>query len=158
MRLTSIPQAFRNVNRATEILSVLSKYGLADWISRLNLDFAKGLFKDRDGEALAKHPRPVRIRLAIEELGPTFIKLGQLLSTRPDLVGQELASELGILQTSTHPDPPEVVRQIIEEELGQPIEVIFREFDEVPLASASIGQVHRAVLESGESVVGESPA
>jgi ubiquinone biosynthesis protein len=153
MRLTSIPQAFRNVNRATEILSVLSKYGLADWISRLNLDFAKGLFKDRDGEALAKHPRPVRIRLAIEELGPTFIKFGQLLSTRPDLIGQELASELGILQTSTHSDPPEVVRQIIEEELGQPIEVVFREFDEVPLASASIGQVHRAVLESGESVV-----
>ena len=153
MRLTSIPQAFRNVNRATEILSVLSKYGLADWLSRLNLDFVKGLFKDRDGESLAKHPRETRVRLAIEELGPTFIKMGQLLSTRPDLVGRQLASELAKLQTSIHPDPPDVVRQIIEAELGQPAQTIFKKFDDQPLASASIGQVHRAVLETGEQVV-----
>jgi len=153
MRLIAIPQAFRNVNRATEILSVLSKYGLADWIHRLNLDFAKGLFKDRDGEALAAHSREVRIRMAIEELGPTFIKLGQLLSTRPDVVGKRLASELGKLQSSTPADPPEVVHQIIEEELGQPTAEIFKEFHDTPLASASIGQVHRAVLSTGENVV-----
>ena len=63
MKISSIPQIYRNINRGTEILSVLSKYGLASWISRLNLDFAKGLLKDRDGEALARHSREARIRM-----------------------------------------------------------------------------------------------
>jgi ubiquinone biosynthesis protein len=153
MRIRSIPQSYRNVNRGIEILSVLSKYGLADWISRLNLDFAKGLLKDRDGEALARHTREARIRMALSELGPTFIKLGQLLGTRPDLVGAALASELKKLQTDAPADRPEVVRRTIQEELGQPMEDLFQEFDERPIASASIGQVHRAVLKSGQRVV-----
>ena len=106
MKLSSIPNVYRNVNRATEILSVLSKYGLADWISRLNLDFAKGIFKDRDGEAYARNTREARTRMALSELGPTFIKLGQLLSTRPDLVGSQLADELSKLRTAAPADPP----------------------------------------------------
>ncbi len=153
VKITAIPQIYRNVNRLREILSVFSKYGLADGISRLNLDFAKGLLKNRDGEALARHTRERRVRMALEELGPTFVKLGQILSTRPDLVGRSLAEELKQLQDQVPADPPEVVQQIVEDELGQPIEDLFSEFDDRPLASASIGQVHRARLTSGEDVV-----
>lgn len=153
MKISSIPQIYRNVNRLTELLSVLSKYGLADGISRLNLDFAKGLLKNRDGEALARHTRETRIRMALGELGPTFIKLGQILSTRPDLVGKKLADELRTLQDKAPADPPEKIREIIEAELGQPIDALFEGFTDEPIASASIGQVHRAKLKTGEDVV-----
>lgn len=153
MKISTIPQIYRNVNRLTEILSVLSKYGLADGISVLGPNFVKDLIKNREGEAIARHPRETRIRMAIEELGPTFIKLGQILSTRPDVVGLPLAHELRKLQDHVASDPPEVVRRLVEEELGQPIEDIFVFFDDKPLASASIGQVHLAQLKSGESVV-----
>lgn len=158
MRIASLPQSFRNARRATEIVSVLSKYGLADWISQLPLDslglgFIKGMLRAPDGEALARHTREARIRLAMTELGPTFIKLGQILSTRPDLAGVELAGELKQLQADVPADPPATVRKIVEEELGEPIEAIFADFNDQPLASASIGQVHRARLHSGEQVV-----
>jgi ubiquinone biosynthesis protein len=153
MKISTIPQIYRNVNRLTEILTVLSRFGLADWLSRIQLDFAKNFLKDRDGEALARHTREARIRLALTELGPTFIKLGQLLSTRPDLVGQDLAEELSHLQQDLAADPPDVVRKIVEDELGQPVEELFDEFNDVPLASASIGQVHSARLKAGDLVV-----
>ena len=151
MKISSIPIAYRSVNRSTEIISILSKYGLSDWISRLNLDFAKGLLKNSDGEALARKTREERIRLALGELGPTFVKLGQLLSTRPEVIGEALASELEKLQQNTPSDSPEVIRQIVEEELGQPIDELFREFEDVAIASASIGQVHRATLRPGSA-------
>ncbi len=153
MKITSVPQIYRNANRWREILSTLSKYGLAGWISRFDLSFAKGLLKNRNGEVLAKHSRETRIRLALEELGPTFIKLGQILSTRPDLAGIALADELKKLQTDVPADPPDVVRTTIETEMGQPIEDLFAEFNEKPLASASIGQVHLARLHNGDEVV-----
>ncbi len=153
VKITAIPQIYRNVNRLREILSVFSKYGLADGISRLNLDFAKGLLKNRDGEALARHTRERRIRMALEELGPTFVKMGQILSTRPDLVGRSLSEELKLLQEHVPADPPDAVHRIVEDELGQPIADLFLEFDDRPLASASIGQVHRARLKNGEPVV-----
>ncbi|MCA9215255.1 MAG: AarF/ABC1/UbiB kinase family protein [Planctomycetales bacterium] len=153
MKITSIPQIYRNVNRLTEVLSVLSKYGLADGISRLNFDFAKGLLKNRDGEALARHTREARIRMALTELGPTFIKLGQILSTRPDLVGKKLADELRSLQDNAPADPPDRIREIIEAELGQPIDNLFDDFRDDPIASASIGQVHRAKLKTGDEIV-----
>jgi ubiquinone biosynthesis protein len=152
MKITTIPQVYRNVNRWREILSILSKYGLANWISRFDLTFAKGLLKNRDGEVLARHTRETRIRLAIEELGPVFIKLGQILSTRPDLVGATLAEQLKILQTDVPADSAEVVRATIENELGQSVERLFVDFDATPMASASIGQVHRARLSSGAEV------
>ena len=153
MRISSIPQIYRHLNRWREILSVLSKYELATWIGRLGPDFAKDLLKARGGTPIARHPWKTRLRLALAELGPTFIKLGQVLSTRPDLVGVELAEELQQLQTNVPADPPEVVRATVEAELGCPIEEAFAKFDDEPLASASIGQVHRARLRCGEAVV-----
>lgn len=153
MKITSIPQLYRNVNRWGEVISVLSKYGLANWVSRLDYDFVKGLFRDADGEVLAKHRPEVRVRLAFNELGPTFIKLGQILSTRPDLVGVELAAELQHLQSEVRADPAAAIRQTIERELGRPVEKVFAEFDDTPMASASIGQAHRARLHTGERVV-----
>ncbi|HWA97745.1 MAG TPA: AarF/ABC1/UbiB kinase family protein, partial [Pirellulales bacterium] len=108
MKITSIPQIYRHIARWREIIAVLSKYGLADWISRFDLEFAKGLFKDPGGELLARQSPETRVRLALNELGPTFIKLGQLLSTRPDLVGIKLATELQHLQDETRADPPSV--------------------------------------------------
>src|SRR4030095_3004131 len=98
MKLTSIPQFARNANRLREIVTILSKYGLADWMSRLDIDFVKKLFKGRDGTGLADLSRETRIGLALHDLGTTFIKLGQLLSTRPDLIGPGLARELSSLQ------------------------------------------------------------
>ncbi|HVT29191.1 MAG TPA: AarF/UbiB family protein, partial [Lacipirellulaceae bacterium] len=153
MKISTIPNIYRNVNRWREILAILSKYGLADWLSRFDVALVKGILKNRDGEALAHLNRETRIRLAIEELGPTFIKFGQILSTRPDQIGMPLAQELQKLQTSVACDGPEVVRQTIEAELGKPTEELYADFDTTPIASASIGQAHRARLHEGDDVV-----
>ena len=153
MKLNAIPQIYRHLGRWYEILAVLSKYELAAWIGRLGPDFAKDLFKARGGAAIARHPWETRLRMALAELGPTFIKLGQILSTRPDLVGVKLAEEFRNLQENVPADPPAVVRKLIESELGQTIETLFAEFEPEAMASASIGQVHRARLHSGEAVV-----
>lgn len=152
MRIGTIPQVYRNVNRWREILSILSKYGLAGWLSRFEFSFGKGLFKNSSGEVLADESRETRIRMAMEELGPTFIKLGQIMSTRPDMVGATLAEELEKLQRRVPPDAPGVVTQLVEEELGCQLSDVFAEFSETPVASASIGQVHRARLVTGEEV------
>jgi ubiquinone biosynthesis protein len=153
MKITTIPHVYRNANRWREILAILSKYGLAEWIGRFDVPLIKGFLKNRDGESLAHLSRETRIRLAIEELGPTFIKLGQILSTRPDQVGMALARELQKLQTSVACDEPDVVCQTIKTELGKDVSELFVDFDTTPLASASIGQAHRARLTSGEDVV-----
>lgn len=153
LRILALREIYRHGARWAEILSVLSKYGLADWIDRLGLEVARDLIKGPTGEAVARLPWTTRIRMALTELGPTFIKLGQLLSTRPDVVGVALARELEELQEHVAADPPEVVRQIIVQELGRPAEEVFDEFHDEPLASASIGQVHRARLKTGENVV-----
>ena len=152
MRISAIPQIYRNVNRWGEILSILSKYGLADWLSRFEFALGKSWLKNRNGQILADESRETRIRLAMEELGPTFIKLGQIMSTRPDIVGGELADELQKLQTRVPADDRESVAALIEAELGQPIDEVFAEFSDEPVASASIGQVHRARLRTGEQV------
>ena len=89
----------------------------------------------------------------LDELGPTFVKFGQLLSTRPDVVPLDIVSELRKLQDDVSPVPFEAVEQVIEEELGLSIERAFLSFEEIPIAAASIGQVHRATLPTGEEVV-----
>lgn len=152
MRISTIPQIYRNMNRWGEILSILSKYGLADWLSRFDFRIGKSLLKNRNGQLLAEESRETRIRLALEELGPTFIKLGQIMSTRPDVVGSELADELQKLQANVPADPEDIIEETLSHELGQSIDEIFANFSKQPVASASIGQVHRARLHTGEEV------
>ncbi|MDZ4849134.1 MAG: AarF/UbiB family protein [Pirellulaceae bacterium] len=153
MKISTIPRLYRNVRRWQEIIVILRRYGLADWLSRLQLDFIRDWIKDETGVPLASYTRETRIRMAITELGPTFIKLGQVLSLRPDLVGSALATELQMLQTQVPADSFELVQNIVSSELGLSIDEAFLSFEETPIASASIGQVHRAQLHDGTPVV-----
>ena len=100
-----------------------------------------------------KGPRGQRIREALEDLGPIFIKFGQMLSTRRDLLPGDIAEELALLQDKVPPFPGVQARQIIEKSLGKPVHELFDEFDETPLASASVAQVHTARLKDGREVV-----
>lgn len=103
---------------------------------------------------IREQPRGVRLRMALQELGPIYVKFGQILSTRRDLLPADIADELAGLQDRVPPFPGEQARRLIEEELGSPVGELFAEFDESPLASASIAQVHRARLkDDGEVVV-----
>ena len=104
-----------------------------------------------------QHPAPVdtgvRLRRLLEDLGPTFVKLGQVLSTRPDLVPADVMVELEHLQDHVPPEPDQTVRRMIETELGAPVEQLFARFDWTPMAAASLGQVHAASLPDGRRVV-----
>ena len=100
-----------------------------------------------------KPPRGVRIRRALEELGPIYVKFGQILSTRRDLLPDDIAVELARLQDQVPPFPGERAKSIVEKALGQPVEQSFAEFDSTPLASASIAQVHAATMHDGRKVV-----
>ena len=153
MKLAAITKLERNVRRSGEIIGVLAKYGLADWVKGLNFSWIQERIKSVDGQHIPDLKIEERVRLAFTELGTTFIKLGQTLSTRPDLVGPEMARELANLQTAAPADPPETVRSTIETEFGKPLSKLFADFNETPLASASIAQVHLAQLPSGEHVV-----
>ena len=153
MKFTALARLERNVHRVGEIIAVLAKYGLADWFKGLHYSWIQDRLRSADGQQIKDLKVEERARLAFTELGTTFIKLGQVLSTRPDLVGPELADELAHLQTRVPADPPDVVRATIEAEFGRPVSQVFARFDETPLASASIAQVHVAKLHSGEEVV-----
>ncbi|WP_044304026.1 ABC1 kinase family protein [Rhodopirellula sallentina] len=153
MKLTSIPSLYRNLRRGREILLVLRRYGLADWLSRSQSLPFRNWIKDRSGVPLTQYSRVERIRMAITELGPTFIKVGQVLASRPDLVGIELADELKRLRGRVEPDTAEQVRATLRSELGDDFEKNFSSICYTPLATASIGQVHRAVLLDGSRVV-----
>jgi ubiquinone biosynthesis protein len=153
MLLDSLIRMQENATRLREILAVLGKYGLADWLARARIRWLRKYLVTPQGQQLDQLRTEERVRLALLELGTTFIKLGQMLSTRPDLVGPSLAAELSQLQDSTPADPPEVVRKTIEADLGQPAERLFEEFCYEPIASASIGQVLAARLPGGPAVV-----
>ena len=152
MAIGRIRKATRHIARYREIFSTLVRYGLADWASRVDYELAKDLLQRQAPPELLALSTPERVRRALMELGPTFIKFGQVLSVRPDLVGVALADELKMLQTSVTPDPSFDVERIIEGELGKPLREIFSTFEPEPVASASIGQVHRAWLLTGEKV------
>ncbi len=153
MEIPDISQLVRNTGRFREVVLIMAKYGLAEWLDATNASWVRALLKESQFVDLEHLSREARIREATTELGTTFIKLGQMLSTRPDLIGPELADELVKLQSGTPPDSPEQVRVTVEEELGKPVEELFENFDEQALASASIGQVHVAQLSDGTDVV-----
>lgn len=139
--------------RLAEIAAVFAKYGLADWLNNTDYDWVQRRLRSDGGENLTHRSTDERIRLALTELGTSAVKLGQILSTRPDIIGPRLVAELSRLQANTPPEPVEDVIATIQVELGAPLGDLFSSFDQTPLASASIGQVHRAVLPGGELVV-----
>ncbi|MGD9235824.1 MAG: AarF/UbiB family protein [Desulfobacterales bacterium] len=151
-----IGRTYRHLNRYRQILAILFKYGFGDLLDRLSIDqyIGAGLqaISRKRAERVAKLTRPQRLRMAFEELGPTYIKLGQILSTRPDLVPVDILEELSRLQDEVPPFPFEDVKTVIESEFGLPAEKLFDQLDEKPLASASIGQVHEARTKDGEPV------
>jgi ubiquinone biosynthesis protein len=135
---------------------VFANHGFGTLMDRLGilkfLNIDKQSREYSDGE-ISKLSIGARLRLSFEELGPTFIKLGQIMSTRPDLLPHDIIHELEKLQDAVAPFPMTEVREVIEFELGDKLENIFKEFKEEPIAAASIGQVHRAKLLSGKDVV-----
>ena len=153
MKITSLPRYKRNAVRFEQIVRILAKYGLADWLESIDREFLRKLLVRNGGEAFQAMSRAERVRMALTELGTTFIKLGQMLSTRADLVGPDLARELTKLQTDTPPDAPEIVWETIELDLGRPVDELFVHFEDKPVASASIAQAHRATLPDGEAVI-----
>jgi len=153
MQLQTAAKLPGDVARAYEVARVLIKYGLAEWLKGTDWEPARRMLTSHTGEVLTDQAFPARLRLALTELGTTFIKLGQVLGTRPDLVGPDVARELSRLQSGTPADPPDVVVATVEKELARPIAECFLEFDKVAMASASIGQVHHAKLLNGRPVV-----
>ncbi len=156
-KLGAIGRTYRHLNRYHRILRVLFKYGFDDLVDRLHIDqyLESGLrmINRKPREQIARLSRPERLRLVFEELGPTFIKLGQLLSTRPDFIPADYLDELAKLQDKIPPFSYDEVCTIFEEEMGKAPDQVYHYFDSTPLAAASIGQVHRAVLDGGEEVV-----
>jgi ubiquinone biosynthesis protein len=152
-----VSRTYQHVNRYRQILTVLVKYGFDDLVDRLKigqyLEIGLQIIARRDQAHIEKHTRAERVRMILEELGPTFVKLGQVASTRPDLVPAEFISELEKLRDAVPPFPFEQVREIVAAELHRPPAELFAKFEPESLAAASIGQVHRARLPDGEEVV-----
>ncbi len=155
-QLTGVGRTYLHLNRYRQILQVFFKYGFDELLDVLKIDqlveFGRQKFSSSRRERVESLSGPQRLRLALEELGPTFIKFGQILSTRPDLVPLPFALELSRLQDQVPPFPYPEAAEAIREALGKGPEEIFSEFEEKPLAAASIGQVHRAVLPDGTEV------
>ncbi len=152
-----IGRTYRYINRYREIITVLIKYGFADIIARSKLetviDFGRKLVYKNPDKTVLKLSRWERIRLVLEELGPTFIKLGQVMSTRPDLIPVALITELEKLQDSVKPFPSDIATGVVEKELEEPIGNVFLHFEKEPVAAASVAQVHRATLLDGTEVI-----
>ncbi len=149
-----INATIKNLGRIKKLVEVLLKYGFEDFVinSGLNRIF-KRKKKTREYPQEPEQNRWTRLRMVMEELGPTFIKLGQMLSNRPDLLPEPLIKEFEKLQDDVAPFDVEDAKRIIEEETGSTIEELYQYFDDKSIGSASIGQVHRARLQSGEDVV-----
>lgn len=149
--------AMRDLGRLHDIASILIRYGFGDMVKRLGLErllekAGRALNWTRFEELLRLDP-PQRVRKAMEEMGPTFIKFGQILATRVDLFPPDWITEFEKLHDRVPPLPFEKLRSQIEEDLSGSVSEVFVEFDETPLAAASIAQVHRARLPDGQQVI-----
>jgi ubiquinone biosynthesis protein len=151
-----IRQPYEDIVRLRNIAEVLLSNGLGFVAEQLGLTRFLPPWRKRNiaaGDQASKLSVPERARHTIEQLGPTFIKLGQLLSTRPDLLPPDYIEELSKLLDAAPPVPAVEIQAAIERELGAPLADVFQQFETEPVASASIGQAHRAILKSGESVI-----
>lgn len=155
-RIGVIGRTYRHLNRYRQILGILFKYGFGSIIERLNIDEyievgLRMISKDK-GERVEKLTTAVRVRMAIEELGPAFIKLGQVLSTRTDLISADFIHELHQLQDRVPSVPFDEIKETLEREFQLSVDDIFDDFAHTPIGSASIGQVHKARLKNGEAL------
>lgn len=149
--------AVRDLGRVHDLASILVHYGFGDMVRRLGLVAVVA----RAGKVLplsqlsesAALPAPVRVRRALEDMGPTFVKLGQVLATRVDLFSPEWIAEFGKLHSQAPAVPYEAIHEQLVEDLGAPPEEVFRHFEKTAVAAASIAQVHRATLKDGQQVV-----
>ncbi|MFW5807236.1 MAG: ABC1 kinase family protein, partial [Spirochaetota bacterium] len=143
-------QAIRHPKRMREIVGAFVRHGLWDWLELLGLErafpFVRHLPNWRGQRPQTEEERWRSIRRALEDLGPTFIKLGQIVSNRTDLLPRELVQELTHLQDDVPPFPAADAKRILEDDLGAPVAEVFSEFTDTPRASASIAQVHEARL------------
>ena len=158
MDILNIDRTYRNIKRYRQIIGVFISYGFGGIIEQLNIDYYLALGKNiitfnRGGhKQLIRYTNAQRFRMALEELGPTFIKLGQLISTRHDFIPPAVIKELKKLQDDVPPFSYEEVVAVIESSLDAKIHEVFSEFMVEPVAAASISQVHKARLLSGEQV------
>ncbi len=149
-------RTYRHLNRYRQILGVLFKYGFGDLVDLLKIEqyieIGLQMISRKKRDRVERLTRAVRIRMAFEELGPTFIKLAQVLSSRPDLIPADFVTELARLQDKVPPAEFGGLRAILDAEMGKDREGLFEHIEQTPLASASIAQVHRARLTDGEEV------
>ena len=143
----------KSANRLRHIVSVFAKFGFKNIIDDLDLGKFLLIEKISGDKAQGQYSAPERLRMAFEQLGPTWVKFGQVLASRPDVVPEEFIEELKVLQDGAKALPFKLVETILKDEYEKPLDQIFSEIEEVPLGAASIGQVHRAKLITGESVV-----
>ncbi len=140
----------RDFGRIHEISSILIRYGFGDAVRRLGIanliESAEHVLKWKEVEDLAQLEPPARVRHALEDMGPTFVKLGQILATRTDLFSPEWISEFKKLQDQVTTVPYEKLAAQVEEDLGAKPEEVFAEFNQQPLAAASMSQVYKAQL------------
>lgn len=155
-KIGAIGRTYRHLNRYRQILTIFFKYGFGDLVELLKIEqyieVGLQLISRKRRDRIDRFSRAERVRMALEELGPTYIKLGQVLSTRPDLIPVDFINELSKLQDDVPPCSYDEMRGVIASELGRQPTELFDRFDETPLASASIGQVYRATLMDGETV------
>ncbi len=142
----------RTLTRFDEIVRVFRKYDFDKLLGKTTRNHLNPFKNDDDNKALLEDDFPEKLRLMLQELGTTFIKFGQLLSTRPDIVGEKISKELSRLQDDNPSISYEEIKEIIEEELGKDIDELFDDFSKEPIATASIGQVHIAKLSNGEKL------
>lgn len=147
----------QHLRRYREIVFVFIKYGFGAIIDNIgilkHINVRRKILKQTNDENIAKLSRGERLRLALEELGPTFIKMGQILSTRPDILPKDVIKELEKLQDKVPAFSFDEVKSVIQNEFGESLEEAYAEFEPTPLAAASIAQVHMAKLWSGKTVV-----
>ncbi len=151
MNISQIGLAVHQIGRAREIIAILMKYGFSDFV--IKSEFGKFLVTKKRLKIIESHSKNERIRMTIEALGPTFIKFGQILADRPDLIGEDLREELKKLQDDAHPLDDDIAVAEIKAQLTKPVEKVFKNLNPKHIASASIAQAYVGELITGEKVV-----